>query len=591
MSKAMQKFALVLAAVMVLSMASFAAGELGVTGTAEFTLKYDGFTGDVLGSTYLKFNGVLKNAPVEVIYGNDAHNRFWKNIDFWNSYITGVDQKPYIWEPYMVKLKITGAYYKKGPRVTTHVGDFSYPLPMYVTGNFHKYQGMGVMISDYPIVDKVTVTPFFAWPKYGASHTLGGMPKYFWNMGALVNANNLVPDLTIKAYAMSHQQKEGTHIRYGADLGSKQAFSGVNASRGADQLILYTAGVTTGTNPWGKEALIGPDGKVLKNAANVDAVVPAGHYVISGHGAMATWVTENLTVGSTVDVVFGNPKTTRAEATYGVEAGYKLFGVNLASKFLLRTTYDATDLLDVKKDNQIVFTANADYTFVFDNNIKAKVSGGFRTIDQDFAPHARQTDARYNAIEAQRGQLGGNAGLNLTLPAKTSVDITGDYYNKKPTETSTTDRGTATVAVTNSYFFDVTAKASVTGTRTVTETPDEINVVNSVTTSGSLARNFRLPNRDQISATYSLSTSNVLAKPITWTNKLVASSNLTVPVLNKLYVEGTVQLVTADGETTPTFIGLLKHTLPNNVNLEAKFTKAGIQKLTWYAQATYSVSF
>ena len=77
---------------------------------------------------------------------------------------------------------------------------------------------------------------------------------------------------------------------------------------------------------------------------------------------------------------------------------------------------------------------------------------------------------------------------------------------------------------------------------------------------------------------------------VTLTNKLVASTDLTVPVISKLHIEGTVELKTAAGSTTPTYILLLKHTTNNNLNLEAKFTKAGIQKLNWYAQAFYKVS-
>ena len=308
---------------------------------------------------------------------------------------------------------------------------------------------------------------------------------------------------------------------------------------------------------------------------------------------MNGWINNNLNVGDTVQVMFGSPQTLMAESTAGVEASYKLFGVNMAGKFLFRTTYDGRDLANIKKDNQMAITANADYTFVFTNDFKVKVSGGFRSIDQDFAPFARQTDVRYNPIEAQRGQLGGNAALNFTLPAKTALDITADYFNKKPAADTTLDKISGTVTLTNSALFDVTAKASVSGSRQVDESPAEVKVTDSITTSGSLSRNFRLPTRDQLAVTYSISTTNLLVddfSKVTLTNKLVASTDLTVPVISKLHIEGTVELKTAAGSTTPTYILLLKHTTNNNLNLEAKFTKAGIQKLNWYAQAFYSVS-
>ena len=127
MSKAFRRIALVLAAVLVLSLASFAANEMGVQGAVEFTLKYDGFTGDISGNTYLKFTGVLKNAPagLEIVFGDSSANGFWKSIDFWNSYPTSPS---YVWSPYFVRMNITGAYYRGGPRVTTRLGDFQYPV-------------------------------------------------------------------------------------------------------------------------------------------------------------------------------------------------------------------------------------------------------------------------------------------------------------------------------------------------------------------------------------------------------------------------------------------------------------------------------
>lgn len=72
-------------------------------------------------------------------------------------------------------------------------------------------------------------------------------------------------------------------------------------SRGPDQLIVYTddyGHATTGTNPWGTEATV-IDGAVTHTGGN-DSVIPAGGYVVSGHGAAAHWISTVLLPGTRV---------------------------------------------------------------------------------------------------------------------------------------------------------------------------------------------------------------------------------------------------------------------------------------------------
>jgi len=82
----------------------------------------------------------------------------------------------------------------------------------------------------------------------------------------------------------------------GWDNGSNAPYPGF---RGADQLIVYDSsyGTSTGTNPWGYEVAVNAEGTVIQIGGN-DTPIPQGGYVISGHGAMAGWLQEHVSVGA-----------------------------------------------------------------------------------------------------------------------------------------------------------------------------------------------------------------------------------------------------------------------------------------------------
>jgi len=72
-------------------------------------------------------------------------------------------------------------------------------------------------------------------------------------------------------------------------------------ARGADQLIIYTPeyGTYTGTNEYGREAAV-INGRVFSfNGAN--SFIPAGGYIISGHGEAKKWMNQNLIEGAFVE--------------------------------------------------------------------------------------------------------------------------------------------------------------------------------------------------------------------------------------------------------------------------------------------------
>lgn len=71
---------------------------------------------------------------------------------------------------------------------------------------------------------------------------------------------------------------------------------GFNKTRYENQLVIYEGSGTTGTNQWGTEAAVGPDGRVDSVGGN-DIAIPKGGFVISGHGSSSDWVTRTISVG------------------------------------------------------------------------------------------------------------------------------------------------------------------------------------------------------------------------------------------------------------------------------------------------------
>lgn len=72
--------------------------------------------------------------------------------------------------------------------------------------------------------------------------------------------------------------------------------SGFNKARGADELVIYDREGSTGTNNYGVEACV-VNGRVIRMGKN-NNTVPAGGYVVSGHGKAARFIAETLCIGA-----------------------------------------------------------------------------------------------------------------------------------------------------------------------------------------------------------------------------------------------------------------------------------------------------
>ncbi len=86
-------------------------------------------------------------------------------------------------------------------------------------------------------------------------------------------------------------------LEYEADKVNPQGPSDYPGGRAGDELVVYTPeyGKSTGTNEWGVEAVV-RNGKVAGLGGN-DSQIPEDGFVLSGHGAAARWITNNLSKG------------------------------------------------------------------------------------------------------------------------------------------------------------------------------------------------------------------------------------------------------------------------------------------------------
>lgn len=87
--------------------------------------------------------------------------------------------------------------------------------------------------------------------------------------------------------------------------------------RGPGQLVVYKQnfGRTTGTNEFGKEAVV-EDGRVVK-LTGANSLIPKNGFVISGHGSAKKWISNNLKIGTNIVI---NEETNTITAYTTVES-------------------------------------------------------------------------------------------------------------------------------------------------------------------------------------------------------------------------------------------------------------------------------
>ncbi|MBQ8635067.1 family 10 glycosylhydrolase [bacterium] len=110
-------------------------------------------------------------------------------------------------------------------------------------------------------------------------------------------------------------------------------------NRGPNQLVIYNRdwGRTTNTNEFGKEAVIVDDVVVALTGANSN--IPRDGYVVSGHGSAKKWISDNLKIGTKVEI---QNRTIRAYTTIDSYRYFAKSKINAVEDILMSTKSDYT---------------------------------------------------------------------------------------------------------------------------------------------------------------------------------------------------------------------------------------------------------
>jgi len=97
--------------------------------------------------------------------------------------------------------------------------------------------------------------------------------------------------------------------------------------RGTNQLVIYLRefGKTTGTNEFGKEAVVVDNVVVALTGANSN--IPRDGFVISGHGSAKKWITDNLKIGTKIEITDKTIKAYTTIDSYRYQAKAKIEAV------------------------------------------------------------------------------------------------------------------------------------------------------------------------------------------------------------------------------------------------------------------------
>ena len=110
--------------------------------------------------------------------------------------------------------------------------------------------------------------------------------------------------------------------------------------RGPNQLVIYTRdyGRTTLTNEFGKEAIIEDGIVVALTGANSN--IPRDGFVISGHGTAKKWISDNLKIGTKIDII---DRTVKAYTTVDSYRYYAKEKIKDIEDILISTKSDYDD--------------------------------------------------------------------------------------------------------------------------------------------------------------------------------------------------------------------------------------------------------
>lgn len=110
--------------------------------------------------------------------------------------------------------------------------------------------------------------------------------------------------------------------------------------RGTNQLVIYTRsfGRTTGTNEFGKEAVV-EDG-IVTRLTGANSNIPRDGYVISGHGTAKKWISDNLKIGTKIEIY---DRQIRAYTTIDSYRYFAKSKINEVEQILISTKSDSSN--------------------------------------------------------------------------------------------------------------------------------------------------------------------------------------------------------------------------------------------------------
>ena len=107
--------------------------------------------------------------------------------------------------------------------------------------------------------------------------------------------------------------------------------------RGPNQLVIYTRDFakTTGTNEFGKEAIVEDGIVVALTGANSN--IPRDGFVVSGHGSAKKWISDNLKIGTKIEII---DRTIKAYTTIDSYRYYAKMKIKSVENVLISTKAD-----------------------------------------------------------------------------------------------------------------------------------------------------------------------------------------------------------------------------------------------------------
>ncbi len=135
--------------------------------------------------------------------------------------------------------------------------------------------------------------------------------------------------------------------------------------RGTNQLVVYRPdfGRTTGTNEFGKEALV--ENGVVTKLTGANSTIPKNGFVISGHGRAKKWISDNLKIGTKIEIENNTLKALTTVESYRYYAKHRIdevedIMISTKSDYLMRD--DKNIYLYLKKAKQQYKKSLKDYT-------------------------------------------------------------------------------------------------------------------------------------------------------------------------------------------------------------------------------------